>query len=130
MFLGVLVLGIGSGIQPIISFFITLWKTFTNKYWGLQWSFIGIFFLYLGLMCGFIPFIQYLQFIFNSLITPVLMEPSIIAQIMHCNINFLSLLFGLLTVGSAIATLNNVTSSVMMITYVILIIYTIFFSNK
>lgn len=121
MLLGVLVFILGSGLIPLFSFVSTVFRGLTNKYMGLPWSILGLFIGYSTLMMGLIPVLHSFKFVYNSLITPLLLDSQMFMYIMQCSSGFLSMLFGLFVVISGLQTLDSTTSIVMLVTYIILL---------
>ncbi len=110
-----------------MGFITTVWKGFTCVPDAWAYSLIGCLLVYTGIMALCNGLLQYLSFMWNLLVVPLFIDHNIVRQICSCNIWWLSLLFGAMTVGSAIQYLDKTTSSVMMIVWIILAIKQIFF---
>ena len=110
-----------------MGFITTIWKSFTCVPDAWAYSLIGWLLAYTGIMAMCNGLLQYVSFMWNMLAVPLLIDHNVVRQICACNISWLSLLFGALTVGSAFRYLDNTTSSVMLVTYIILVIKQVFF---
>lgn len=105
-----------------IGFITTIWKSFTCVPYAWAYSLIGCLLAYTSIMAMCNGLLQYLSFMLNMLAVPLLIDHNVVRQICASNISWLSLLFGALTVGSALQYLDKTTSSVMLVTWVILVI--------
>lgn len=110
-----------------MGFITTIWKSFTCVPNAWVYSLIGCLLVYTWVMAICNGLLQYMSFMWNILVVPLLIDHNVVREICACNIWWLSILFGALTVGSALRYLDKTTSSVMLITWVILVIQQIFF---
>ena len=87
--------------------------------WGL---FTLLLFGILPSTAAIVGGLQFIQFIATFTILPLILDPKGIKLILHCNVTFLTILFGALTVGSAYQTLETTTATTMAIGFLIIII--------
>lgn len=107
----------------IIGFFVSFYSAFTtNTFFGLIWAIIGLFLGYTWMLTSSIGLAQFIQYLLLFIILPLVSNLSLVQKIIHCNIKALSILFGALVCSSAISNLDNVTSTVMIIVYLIMTI--------
>lgn len=111
-----------SFLVVFMGFITTIWKSFTCVPDAWVYSLIGCLLAYTWIMATCNGLLQYLSFMWNMLAVPLLIDHNVVRQICASNISWLSLLFGALTVGSALQYLDKTTSSVMLVTWVILVI--------
>jgi len=95
--------------------------------WGLSTT---LLFGLLPTIATVVGGLQFLQFIATFTILPLILDPKGIKLILHCNVTFLTILFGALTVGSAYDTLENTTATTMAIGFIIIIMKLLYQSNK
>jgi hypothetical protein len=107
-----------------IGFFVSLFKSFTTQdtYFGLIWAIMGIFLGYTWILSSSISIVQFIQYLLFLIIIPLITNLKMVKNIIHCNIKTLGLLFGALVCGSAISTLDYVTSSVMIVVYLLSVV--------
>lgn len=110
-----------------MGYITTLWNSFTCVKYAWAYSIIGFLLVYTSIMCFTNGFLQYISFLWNMLALPLIIDHSVVRQICSCNMWWLSLLFGAMAVGSGIKNLDNITSMVMMVAWIILAIKQIFF---
>ncbi len=110
-----------------IGFITTIWKSFTGVPYAWAYSLIGCLLAYTWIMAMCNGLLQYLSFMWNMLVVPLFIDHNVVRQICASNISWLSLLFGALTVGSALQYLDKTTSSVMLVTWIILVIKQVVF---
>ena len=104
-------------------FFVSLFKSFTTEtFFGLIWAIAGLFLGYSWVLSSCISIVQFIQYLIFFMIIPLLTNLTMVKKILHCNIITLGLLFGALVCGSAITSLDYVTSSVMIVVYLIMAI--------
>jgi len=127
MILAPFILLITNIVVPILSLGTTLYNSFSNTYSGLIWSVVGIFFGYIWLMTSGVSIAQTIQNLLTSLFLPLIIDPQTVLKILDCNKKFLSMLFGVLAVVSGIMYLDNTISTVMIITYLLLLGKYLFF---
>ena len=113
----------GSLLAFPAGFFTSLFSTFnTNTEVGLWWAIVGLFLGYTWVLSSTISFVQFIQYLVFFTIVPLLSNLSKVKKILHCNITTLGMLFGFLVCGSAITNLDYVTSSVMIVVYILMAI--------
>lgn len=110
-----------------IGFISTIWKSFTCVPNAWVYSLIGFLLAYTWIMAMCNGLLQYLSFMWNLLVVPLLIDHNVVRQICACNMSWLSLLFGALTVGSSLRYLDKTTSSVMLAVWIIMIIQQLVF---
>ena len=107
---------------------ITTWKSFVSYENAWFYSLIGIFLLgYTGIMGIVNGCYQYLSILWNMLVVPLIIDINVVKQICACNMGWISLLFGALIVISGMRHLNGTTSTMMAVTWAILVIKHLFF---
>lgn len=107
-------------------FFVGLFKSFTTKMtFGLVWAIVGLFLGYSSILLTGISIVQFIQYLIFFMIIPLIVNLKQVKTILHRNITTLGMLFGALVCSSAITTLDYVTSSVMVIGYILMAIKTI-----
>jgi len=125
---------IASPIALVFGFFSSLFSSFFIGYtkdkgdipgYGWIWALIGIFFGYTWVLTSSISIFQFIQYIVFFTILPLLKNFNKIKNILHCNVTTLGLLFGALVCGSALSLLDNTTSIVMAVVYILLAIKTL-----
>ena len=127
MILSNLVFHFISMITFFMGFGTVLFKSFSNKFWGWQWSLIGLFFGFTWITTFCTASIQTVQMMATLMFLPLFVSRKTIGEIIQCNVGFLSAVFGLLVVGAGMQYLDYWTSTVMMFAYVILMIKQFFF---
>lgn len=106
-----------------LGFFASFYSAFTtNTFFGLIWAIIGLFLGYTWMLTSSISVVQFIQYLLFFIVLPLVSNLSLVKKILHCNIKTLSILFGALVCSSAIANLDYVTSTVMIIVYLIMTI--------
>ncbi len=104
-------------------FITSLYSSFiTTANLGLFWAVLGLFLGYNWIMASTISFVMFIQYLLFFIVMPLLANLTMIKKILHSNVTTLGLLFGALVCGSGIAHLDYITSSVMLVVYVILAI--------
>ncbi len=116
-----------SFIVVILGFITTIWKSFVCVRDAWAYSLIGFFLAYTGLMAFANGFLQYISLMWNMLAVPLMIDHNIVRQICACNMGWISLLFGAMIVGSGIQYLDQTTSSMMLVAWIILLVKHIFF---
>lgn len=127
MFFANLIIHIIGIISFLVGFGMVGYKAFVNKFWGWQWGLIGLFVGYTWIMMCATPMVQTVQLMLTLLFLPLFLDRGMVGKIVHCNRTMLSMLFGLLVVGSGIQCLDFTTSTVMMVVYLLLVIKNLFF---
>lgn len=110
-----------------MGFITTIWKSFTCVPNAWVYSLTGCLLYYTWVMAMCNGLLQYLSFMWNLLVVPLLIDHNVVKEICASNISWLSMLFGALTVGSALRHLDKTTSSVMLAAWVIMVIKQLFF---
>lgn len=106
-----------------LGFFASLYSAFsTNTFFGLIWAVIGLFLGYTWILSSSISLVQLIQYLLFFIVLPLVSNLSLVKKILHCNIKTLSIIFGALVCSSAITNLDYVTSTVMIIVYLIMTI--------
>lgn len=124
--LGVLItMLISTLILPFMTFISTIFFSLTSETWGWLYTCVGFILILLLSYVNII--IHEASFFFNILITPMFINYESVLSIARSNVNWLTMIFGLLVVASAIANLDNSTSGIMTAAYVVLIIKQLFF---
>lgn len=110
-----------------LGFFTSLYSSFNTKSTlGLFWAVLGLIIGYNWIMAATISIVMFFQYLIFFMVIPLITNLTMIKKIVHCNVKTLGLLFGALVCSSAIAHLDYVTSSVMIVVYILLAIKTIF----
>jgi hypothetical protein len=106
--------------SPIITIPIFIILAFKIDWiWGLSTT---LLFGLLPTTATIVSGLQFMQFVATFTILPLILDPKGIKLILHCNVTFLTILFGALTVGSAYQTLETTTATTMAIGFLIIII--------
>lgn len=100
-------------------FFSTLYSAF-NASW--IWTLAGMIFAYTWLIGTGISIVQMIQYFVLLLIFPLLSDLTTIKKILQCNTHILGILFGALVISSAFSNLDNTTSIVMFVAYLLYVI--------
>jgi hypothetical protein len=100
-------------------FFSTLYSAF-NASW--VWTLIGILFAYTWLISTGVSVVQFVQYMVLFLVFPLLSDLTTIKKILQCNTHILGILFGALVISSAFSNLDNITSIVMFVAYLLYVI--------
>lgn len=116
-----------SFVFVIIGFITTIWQSFVCVRHAWAYSLIGFFLAYTGMMAMANGALQYASLMWNMLVVPLLIDHNVVRQICQCNLNWISLFFGAMVVGSATSTLDKTTSTVMLVAWLILAIKQLFF---
>jgi hypothetical protein len=118
-----LALGFGFFSSLFSAFFIGYTQNNTDmSKSGWIWALIGLFLGYTWILTSSISFLQFIQYILLFTLFPILKNFSKIKNILHCNSTTLGLLFGALVCSSAFAHLDNITSMVMTVVYILMAI--------
>jgi hypothetical protein len=121
-----LALGFGFFSSLFSSFFIGYTKNNNDmSKGGWIWAFIGLFLGYTWILTSSISILQFIQYILLFTLLPLLKNFSKIKNILHCNSTTLGLLFGALVCSSAFTHLDDITSIVMTVVYILMTIKTL-----
>lgn len=116
----------GTLLVPLVAFFVTFIKLFTNKHGGFIYSFIGLFLIYTWVIPYAVSTLQTIQYILTLMFIPLLSNYKDVLKTIYSNGGFLGFLFGALVVMSAFKNLELVFGLVSLAVYIILLISYIF----
>lgn len=120
--IGYILFTLGCTYLPIISFFSSLIHIFsaTNYAWVI--GIIGLIFGFTWLIAIINAIYHYFVFLINLLIVPIILNPSLVGKLLHCNLSTFSNIFTTLIVIASWQCLNTTTASMITIAYVIMLI--------
>lgn len=95
---------------------------FSGESESIFWTLGGLFLCWTWSICGSVAFMQYFQFIFLFTLFPLIDDFNRIKKILHCNKDFIGILFGAMTVSTGFSYLNFITSTSMACFYIIIVI--------
>lgn len=112
-------------VIPFMTFISTLFFSFTSEKTGWIYALVGFIFV---LLLSYVNIIMHeASLFFNVFITPLLLNYESVLDIAQSNVGWLTMVFGLFVIGSAIANLDNTTSGIMTAAYVVWLIKKYFF---
>lgn len=112
-------------ILPLMAFISTIFFSFTSETFGWLYALVG--FIFVLSLSNVNIIIQEVSLYFNIFITPLFINYESVLSIARSNVKWLTMIFGLLVIGSAFANLDNTTSGIMTIAYIGWIIKQYFF---
>ena len=114
-------------IIPGVSFLTSIASLFMGGNYFWAYILIGLIFQYNIFMIIANVAMQFLSAAYYFLLAPLVLDYKGVTKIFRCNFTLISFLFGAMCVGSAFLHLENSTSMMMMVAYIVLAIKACFF---
>lgn len=124
LFIAPLNLLLGSTIAFIVGLITTIMALYKTS--GFIAFILGFIFLYNFAFISTISVIQSVLFALTFLFVPLIVDFKKVMSIFHCNITTITTLFGLLTCINALFTFDLTTSAVLIVTYVLITVISLF----